>query len=294
MQTSRSCVRCTNEAVGRVLASLLVMNVLLSSSGCTTNPGGGGTPPEIPPASTFVMDFGDFTEGGGAGKNMEGFDPTAAQLGVQSNWVWSAGHVAVWNVILTVTLVVPVAAYAESFQHTPRLDSTGTWIWEYDFMAGGVMHSASLHATAAGGNIEWDMFISKEGEFADVNWYSGVSNLVGTAGTWRLNQDPQNVTPFIDIEWNRDPTASTTDIKYTNAVPDGPENGGFIFFGILGGAGNDRVYQIFNKGADNQINIEWNHLMTDGRVQDPAHFGDTDWHCWDTALMDTPCAAETQ
>ncbi len=51
---------------------------------------------------------------------------------------------------------------------------------------------------------------TKEGEFTDVNWYSGVSDLSGTTGIWQLNRDPQNVTPFLDIAWSRD---LTTDLE---------------------------------------------------------------------------------
>jgi hypothetical protein len=252
--------------------------------------GGSDTPPDIPPSSTFVMEFGDFSAEGGTGKTIDGVDPTSAQLIPTSNWLWSAGQVTAWNLVQVVTLAIPVGAYGEAFNHVPTFDSdTGAWIWSYDFVAAGVTHSAALHATTAGGNIEWDMFISKDGEYTDVNWYSGLSNLVGTSGTWRLNRDPQNVTPFIDIEWNRDPTTGAADIRYTNVVPDGPENGGYIFLEVLVDTENDRHYQIFNRGADNLIDIEWSAATKAGRVMDPAHFGDEAWHCWDGGLQNIDC-----
>ena len=51
----------------------------------------------------------------------------------------------------------------------------------------------------------------------------------------------------------------------------------------------DAMYDIFNKGQNNLTEIKWNRTSKDGRVKDPAHFGDEDWHCWNHLLEDTTC-----
>ena len=56
---------------------------------------------------------------------------------------------------------------------------------------------------------------------------------------------------MIGIEWHRDTEAGTADIKYTNIVPGGPENGGYIHFGVTGGYPHDAFYDIYNKGKEN-------------------------------------------
>ena len=239
--------------------------------------------PDIPPADTFVIDFSNFAGGGS--------DASArvAQALPGGNWVFAAASAGVWSGIITVTLAVPVGAFVESFNHEPVLQADGSWAWSYDAVVAGALYSARLEARGKGANIEWRMFISKAGEFTDVLWFTGQSNLLGTAGNWTLNRDPDNLEPFIRIDWNRNPTDQTADIRYTNIVPDGPENGGFIFYGVTGEAPFDAFYEIFNKGADRTTNIEWNRTSREGRVMDAVQFSDSDWHCWDASLQDAAC-----
>lgn len=275
---------------------ILLVGTLPWAAGCNTNvqpAPDDEQPPEIPPASTFVMDFSDFTAGGAPKLASDHVDPTTLQALPGGNWGWAALNAGVWNVIITVGLSVPVAAFLESFNHVPERQPDGSWVWSYDVNVGGIIHSAELHALAVGGDIQWAMFISKEGFYNRFNWFSGVSNLIGTEGTWTLNKDPDDATPFIGIEWHRNPQDETGDIKYTNVVPGGPENGGYIFHGITGET-FDAFYDIFNKGQENLTTIEWSRVSKDGRVKDPAHFGDEDWHCWDTDLQDVECPSSSE
>ena len=63
------------------------------------------------------------------------------------------------------------------------------------------------------------------------------------------------------------------------------------------GHGNDRYccelepyqafYDIYNKGQDNLIEIEMNTNTQEGRVRNLQHFGNEDWHYWDSHLRDT-------
>ena len=278
-----------SNALRIVTACVFVLGMLPWGTGCGTNlqppP---DVPPELPPADTLVMDFGDFANGDAGKRAFDRNDATVAQVGAGENWRWAALHVGVWNVIITVGLVVPVAAFLESFNHTPEQQEDGSWVWSYDVTVGGVVHSAALHALAVGGDIEWRMVVSKEGFYSDFEWFTGVSNLIGTEGAWTLNKNPDDPGPFVGIEWHRDPDSETGDLKYTNIVPSGPENGGYIFHGTTGEAHN-AFYDIYNKGQDNLKNIEWNRMTKDGRIRDPARFGNDAWHCWDTALQDVEC-----
>jgi hypothetical protein len=273
----------------RRLCGLVALMVLMPwFSGCTNVPGG-GNPPEIPPASTLVMDFDDFTESGepkpsGIEVRADG-DPFMRQ-----NWGWAVTHVAVWNTVITVGLAVPVIAFLESFNHEPERQEDGTWVWAYDVEVVGVPHHAELHAQTVDGDIHWAMFITKEGFYEDFNWFTGVSNLPATEGTWTLFREPDDPSPLIDIDWHRNPVEETADIKYTNVVPDGPENGGFIFYGVTQETPFDAFYEIFNKGQDNTTKIEWNRESKEGRVRDPRHFGDDEWRCWDDELKDVACS----
>ncbi|UCC31100.1 MAG: hypothetical protein JSU86_02250 [Phycisphaerales bacterium] len=278
-----------SRALRLVTSCVLLIGMLPWATGCRTNmQPDGEEAPEIPPASTFVMDFSDFVDGGASKLALDRTDPTTMQLIVRANWGRAALKVGIWNAIITVGLAVPVAAFLESFNHIPEIQTDGSWVWSYEVSVTGVIHTAELHALVVDGNVEWNMFISKEGFYTDFNWFSGLSNLAGTEGTWTLNKDPDDPTAFVGIEWHRNLQDETGDIKYTNIVPDGPENGGYIFHGITGEA-FDAFYEIFNKGQDNLTNIEWSRTTKEGRIRDPAHFSDEDWRCWDTALLDIEC-----
>jgi hypothetical protein len=235
------------------------------------------------------MDFSDFSNQDNA-KSILHRGEQAGGLFDHENWGFAATNVAVWNTIITIGLAVPVAAFLESFKHEPVQHPDGTWAWAYDVTVGGVGHSAELQAIAVDGDIHWTMLVSKDGAYTDFTWFTGVSNLPATEGTWTLNRSPEDLNPFIGIEWHRNPLKETGDITYTNIVPDGPENGGYISYGTTTGTPYDAFYDIYNKGLDNHTEIEWNRTTKEGRVKDPRHFGDDDWRCWDSDLIDVDCS----
>jgi hypothetical protein len=244
------------------------------------------TPPDLPPVASFVMDFSDFASGQ-IHEGVRGGQPVDEAS--KANWGWAAGNVLVWNTLITVGLVVPVASFLEAFHHEPTRQPDTTWVWDYNFMAQGAVHLAELHGKKVEDEVQWEMHISKEGEYTDFVWYSGLSLLDGTGGTWTLYSSPTEPSPLVGIEWHRDAETQTADIKYTNIVPDGPENGGYIAYGTTTDDPFDAFYDIYNKGLDNHTDIEWNRSTKAGRVKDPNHFTDSEWHCWDSALDDVPC-----
>jgi hypothetical protein len=262
---------------------IVVLVMLLSLSSCTkdedtTEP---KPAPTIPPASTFAMDFNDFSN----------IDTTAYKSGLTyNNWGWAAWNTGVWNAILTITFAVPVASFYESFNHQGVWNpSEDKWIWSYNFMAGGVVHLAELKASLVIEGVKWEMYLSKTNSYNDFLWYHGISNLTNTEGEWHLNENPSSPGEIILIEWHRNSQGTEADIKYTNVKQGAPENGGYIFYGINISNPFDAFYNIYGASADNLLTIEWNRTTKNGRVMDEAHFGNTDWHCWDEMLMDIDC-----
>lgn len=274
----------------RILALAVAPTMALPwPTGCTgpTTPDPDNMPPEIPPMGTFVIDFGDFQGGGGGADSAR-----IAQSIPGGDWLFAAANVGVWNTVLTVTLAVPVAAFVESFNHEPTLQNDGSWAWSYDVLVGVVLYSARLEGRITGANVEWKMFLSQSGEFTDVLWFTGESNLVTTSGNWILNRDPDNLEPFIRIDWTVDADDEIGDVRYTNIVPDSQDNGAFIFVGTTTDAEFDVFYEIFNASANNTTFIEWNRESRAGRVMDEGQYSDTEWHCWDDMLQNTECAEQ--
>ncbi len=274
----------TRKSLSIILIMAVTASLILSNcSKDSTEPNDEVAPP-VPPQSAFVMDFNAFPDTS---------SPAPFQKGqgvlTYANWGWAALNVAVWNSILTVTLAVPVAAFGATIQEEPELQPDGRWLWTKDFNVGNVLHTAKLYGKTVSEGIEWEMYISKEGAYTDFKWYTGLSNLPATEGTWTLYKAPNNPVEFLFIEWHRNPQQGTADIQYTNIEPGNPQNGGYIYYEITDDSTFDAGYDIFNQGQSNLTEMEWNRTDKDGRVRDPNHFGDNDWHCWDVNLRDTTC-----
>lgn len=268
-----------------VLVFFSIMLLIMIS--CSNNTEPEQAPPTLPPASSFVMDFSDFATTSAdlvLYKKSDGTNVLSKQ-----NYGWAATNVFVWNTLLTVGLAVPVASFIESFRHEPVLQSNKKWLWSYNFTVVGAIYTAKLYGFFNNNGVEWEMYISQQDAFTDFLWYSGNSNLKGTEGTWTLNKSPEEPDSLLLIEWQRDPVSATGNIKYTNVVPSGPENGGYIYYGITQNIPFNAFYDVYNKGLNNHANIEWNRTTKEGRVKDPHHFQDSNWHCWDSSLEDVDC-----
>jgi hypothetical protein len=235
--------------------------------------------PEMPPISSMQMDFDSFPE-----------SETLSKITGNNSWGWAWLHGVAWKTVISAGMVIPVAAFAESFNHEPVQQEDGRWLWEYNFAPfGGANHTASLYGSVDNDGINWEMYISKESQFADFLWFSGESDIFGTEGTWTFYDNPNNPSTLFGIEWQRNKEESTGSIKFTNIIPDHNENGGYINYGVVSDPIYDAFFEIYNKKEENYIYIKWNRETHQGRVQDAKHFGDSEWRCWDESLQDVVC-----
>lgn len=261
------------------IAAALLMAGLTASCSSTTDPN--EEPPLLPPEASMVIEFGDFMSSGPS--------PAASLQSVGANWTRSAVIVVSWNTVLSTVLATPVSAFVAAASQQGDLQEDGSWAWVFDFTVVGISHSARLEGSFVPQGVQWDMFISKAGEYSNFHWFSGVSNILATSGQWNLNRNPADPTPFMQIDWTRNPNAGTGDIQYTNVLPGADENGAYISYGLTAGT-FDAFYEIFSSSSSNLTSIEWTRQSKDGRVKDELFYGDTVWHCWDVSLNDVNCS----
>jgi len=269
-------------------------------------PVSGEQPPEIPPISTFIIDFDDFLSGDDGSTEVTGTEQGFPQADYpvqvtdlfadgmnaqaeQQNWGFAALNVGFWNTVLFVGLAIPVASFIESFNHAPEQQPDYTWVWSYEVPFEEDTFSAELHGRFIDTGVRWEMYISKQGEYRDFQWYYGESNLPATEGFWILKKSQADPIDLLRIDWQRDITDGSSNIQYTNVVPGGPENGGYIYYEVTPAGPYDRAYEIYNKGKDNTTYIEWDSVTQEGRVRDSRHFGNGDWRCWGTEHEDIEC-----
>lgn len=287
---------------------LVLALLVIPLAGCSKTAGGQpdvATPPTIPPESSFIIDFGNFmspnqvtSSPGGEGLNVRPISflpgnalslPGGYDIGDFRNWGFAAFNVGIWNALVFVGLAIPVAAFVESFNHTPVQQPDYSWVWTYSVTVHEVTYTAELHGKYIEQGVRWDMYVTKQNEYSNFQWYYGESDLPATQGYWILKNNPANPADLLRIDWHRDLANSTGDIKYTNIIPGGAENGGYISYGITTQPVFNRFYDIFNKGQANHTYIEWNGATRAGRVKDSRHFDDDEWHCWDSDHRDTVC-----
>ena len=238
--------------------------------------------PTIPPQSTMIIDFSEFPDTSSA-------DNFSSLTLSRNNWGWAYWNVSVWHSVLTLTLAIPVAAFFEAFNHQPVQQPDGSWLWQYSVTQQEPYYTAKLYGKTVTDGVEWKILLTEDGAYTDFEWFTGFSNLPATEGTWILNKDPNLPSQFLYIEWHRNTQEGTADVKYTNIVPNAPKNGSYIYYGKTNEIPHNRFYQIYGAELNRLIDVKWNYEQLFGRVKDPIHFEDENWHCWDEKLNDIDC-----
>jgi hypothetical protein len=242
--------------------------------------------PDIPPLSTFQMEYK--------------LDPadTAGNKNIQSvcNFGKAGINVWAWNLVIGLNLAIPVAAFGESFNHTPTY-ANDVWTWEYSVNHGFTTYTAKLQGSIDGDYSHWEMYLSKSGAFTDALWYSGDSKLDGTEGSWSVNYYPNNVqTPLVDIVWHKDEDTGTSDIMYTNMIPGAAGNGDYVTYGITEDTDYETFYTIYDADLARTIEILFNQTTKVGKIRDSqttncwgTELTADEWQCWDETYQDVIC-----
>ncbi len=263
----------------KTLFSLMAVTVIIALVSVSCKKDDNGAQPAMPPIESFQMDFSDFTVFPDTTDNLK-------SLNTYKHFTYSYVTVGVWNLITTVALAVPVAVYLESFNHTPEFLGDDTWQWTYSINT----FTARLVTTRISNEkFTAEMFISNTGQeaFEDFKWFEGTVRYDHTHASWKLFESPTNNVQWLNIEWTKNWEAGTSEITYTNVKAGSEKFGGYITYGIIDDPDYDAFYTLVT--ATNEVNIKYNTETKAGRVKAPAHFGDSDWRCWNEQFQDSDC-----
>jgi hypothetical protein len=255
------------------------------------------SPPTLPPVGTMSIDFTNFGSSAKSGLSDREFKNISASD--NSNWTIASTVAGVWNVILAVNLVVPVASFQVAVNKTPVNLDNNKWQWSYDFNVIGATYKARLTGQIESADVKWEMYISKEGigAFAEILWYKGTSNLDGKSGQWILNHSQAFPEPMLQIDWTVS-GSKIGNIKYTYIREEkddrsaDPFKGSFIEYGLTTGA-LDAFYNVHQNngvpGIYNDVFIEWNTTDHNGHIKANYYFQDDLWHCWNGTGENVVC-----
>ncbi len=253
-------------------------------------------PLEPPPMSSMVMDFDSFpSENSTTQVEQLRLAPESiyfSHTNSLTNHQFATLKVFFWSTLIAVGQAVPIHVFQTALNHLPEKQDDGSWVWKYSTTFQNVKYSARLVGKVVAETVEWEMYVSKEGEFTDFKWYTGVSQIDRSGGSWVLYEDPTAPKAIFTITWGRDSSASTAFLKYLN-TKEGINNGEYIQYAKIANTnGYDAQFSIYLiNDLDTTLShtemVEWNIATRAGRVQDPNHYGDNTWYYWDESLADT-------
>jgi hypothetical protein len=279
-----------------ILIIITLVSVLVT--GCSKKK---GDPPVLPPSGSMTIDFSYFVSGTKSAFLTEGTKGISDAENV--NWTLASTIAGVWNRFLIYELSVPVAAFKVAVNQTPVFVDTKKWEWSYSVNAVGVTYKARLTGEIKATEVEWKMYVAKEGvgAYSEFLWFEGTSALDGKSGQWILNHSQLFQEPLLQIDWEVT-GSSISSITYTyirdlkdNRSAD-PFKGSYIEYGLTSATLNAFYTVHLNMtGVANDfedVNIEWSTTVHNGRIKAPYYYLDTaspQWHCWDLNGNDVVC-----
>jgi hypothetical protein len=276
------------------IVSLLLLPVILASilTSCNKKP---PDAPELPPEESMLIDFSNFESG------KKSADFLTISKGVEnSNWEFSALVAGTWKALIVTTLAVPVAAFKLSIDQTPTYLENNVFQWSFNVSVASVTYKARLTGEIKTSDVQWKMYITKEGTggFAEFLWFEGTSKLDGTSGQWTLNHSSTYQEPVLQIDWTKSSSSLGT-VKYTyvrekndSRVAD-PFKTSYIEYGKTSSTTFDAYYNIkyysLTLQAFSTVKVEWSTTGHNGRVQCAEYFGNANWYCWNSNLVNITC-----
>lgn len=276
-----------------LLLILFIAGISLFFNSCKKDK---GNPPVLPPSESMTIDFSNFESGKKSGELFSDIKGLNNDI-----WDFVRGVAVYWTKYINTDLAVPIASFGLAVENNPVYLDTKTWQWSYDapitINQVSVTYKARLTGQIRDTDVLWKMYISKEGTgaFQEFVWFEGTSELDGTSGQWILNHSFQFPEPMLQIDWTKSGASIGTVIytyvreKNNNRVADTFKDSR-IEYGKRSSA-LDAYYTIhYNNGLSfSDAEVEWNTISHDGRVMCSAYFGNPNWYCWDSNLVNTSC-----
>ncbi len=211
----------------------------------------------------------------------------------KANWIHAGVNVLVWNTIIFTQTAIPINAFRNSFNSKAEYLGDLTWEWKYSYQApmdnGGKDYDVSLTGQYISGNKEvaWTMTVTEAGIHNGFVWYEGAVSTDHSSGSFKINTVSADPKPYLELSFDKDADSNDISIRFSNILVGNAGNGDYIEWRTANGSDYDRAYDVFLD--NNLLEIQANEVEDNGRVKDPKHFNDSEWHCWDAAKFSIDC-----
>jgi len=245
--------------------------------------------PELPPAFLYTMPTYEIAHDSLANEDK------VLTRGPNSyaNWLHAGVSLLTWNTIVVLNLALPVNAIGQAFNQHAQYIGNQTFAWTYQYTADPQLGGATYNIVLTGqylsaDEVAWSLTASQIGGFQNFEWVTAITATNHTAAEFTIYRNPGNAEAYLQINSTYDIFDESVAVRLTNVIPNDPNNGNYIAYGASYMGDFNRSFQLY-AGASNMMDIEWNAPQRYGRVRHEAHFGDAEWHCWDTNLLDVDC-----
>jgi hypothetical protein len=245
--------------------------------------------PELPPAALYTIPTYDIAHDSITESEKE----LVRGPFTQANWLHAGVSLLVWNSVVVINLALPVNAIGQAFNQHAQYIGNQTFAWTYMYTASPQLGGGKYHVILTGqylsaDEVEWKLTASQVGGFQNFVWVTAITATNHTEAEFTIYRNPGNPDAYLRINSTYDIFNEEAAVRLTNIIPADPNNGHYIEYGANYSTGFNRSFELY-AGPANILDIEWNAPQRYGRVRHEAHFGDTDWRCWDTNLFDVDC-----
>ncbi len=211
-----------------------------------------------------------------------------------SNYDFAASEILEWKSLLTDSLSFHKKILEETQAYKFEFQKDNIWLIDFNFYFNDKNYDAKLMGIVSQDSVMYKGFLSYIKELDTISDMLFITGKVYDNKTeeWKFNK-PERIDDiikpvhFLTINAAKD-TLNIPFVKFTNNQS-GENNLNYILKKEVINSTYKLLVDVFNKGSDNNTIIKWHQTNKIGRVKDPIHFGNENWHCWDENLIDVNC-----
>lgn len=260
--------------VSRRFAPLGILIISLAVVACTTAVQ--DSAPQLPKAE-YLQPDNDFLQ-----QDTTGMQSRAKASSQYSNFMKGLRHGLVMKTRLDAQLVIPRLILDNAQKANGVENRNDTWIWAYPINTNDRTINVRLEAEKQDSTVHWSVYLSSEGDFANLLFCEGNTQNKGKKGDWSYYglEQQNNREIRSHIRWRYEsPDDMTLNLDLEKPVF-GSEAMQIMYYADS----TSRQMQQFNAEGFQDVNLGWNAQTKAGSITESGSS-----YCWAEDLTNTSC-----